>query len=95
MYKRQRIEVAVYDGLTQTDQDAIEKRIPKSFTSAEDAIAWGWEVGEQTGIFRDARHAGLAYQKVKNKAKPATSAAMWAAWIADVDRRLAEREETI
>ena len=91
----ERIEVAVYDGLTQTDQDAIEKRTPKSFASAEDAIAWGWEVGEKTGIFRDARHAGLAYQKVKNEAKPATSAAMWAAWIADVDRRLAEREETI
>lgn len=87
----ERIEVAVYDGLTQTEQDAIEKRTPKSFASMEDAIAWGFE----TGVFRDAVHAKLAYGKVKEEAKPATAGLMWAAWIADVERRLEEREETI
>ena len=87
----ERIEVAVYDGLTQTEQDAIEKRTPKSFASMEDAIAWGFE----TGVFRDAVHAKLAYERLKLDAKPATSGLMWAAWIADVDRRLEERGETV
>ena len=84
----ERIEVAVYDGLTQTEQDAIEKATPTGFTSAENAIAWGWE----QGAFRDAVHAKLAYEKLKGEMKPGTSAAMWRLWIADVERRKAERE---
>ena len=84
----ERIEVAAYDGLTQTEQDAIEKATPTGFTSAENAIAWGWE----QGAFRDAVHAKLAYEKLKGEMKPGTSAAMWRLGIADVERRKAERE---
>lgn len=84
----ERIEVAVYDGLSEDEQNAIEKGTPKTFAGPEDAIAWGWE----TGAFRDAKHAKLAYDKLKTDLQPKSAALMWAAWIADVERRLAEME---
>jgi hypothetical protein len=84
----ERIEVAVYDGLSQTEQDAIEQGTPKSFAGPEDAIAWGWEAG----CFRDARHAKLAYDKLKSELQPKSAALMWSAWVFDVERRLAEME---
>lgn len=79
----ERIEVAVYDGLTSSEQDAIEKRTPKSFASVEAAIAWGFE----TGAFRDALHAKNAYEKVKAEKQPKTSQQMWDCWVDNVTAR--------
>ena len=86
----ERIEVAVYDGLSVADQDAIQKRTPAGFASPDDAIAWGFE----TGIYRDAVHDKNAYEQVKAEARPTTASAMWAAWIADVGRRQEKMRET-
>jgi hypothetical protein len=83
----ERIEAAVYDGLTQAEQDDIERQTPTAFTGPADAIAWGFE----RGAFDDAVHAQNAYEKLKTDHKPATAAAMWSLWIADVQRRLLER----
>ncbi len=47
----ERIEMAVYDGLTPSEQDAIEH--PTSFKSKEDAIAWGFD----QGVFKEVQHA--------------------------------------
>ena len=79
----ERIEVAVYDGLSKAEQDAIEKRTPKSFASVEDAIAWGYE----SGAFRDALHAKSAYEKLKTEKQPKTAQQMWDCWVDDVTAR--------
>ncbi len=83
-----KIESAVYGGLTVDQQAAIAAATPTAFAGPDLAIAWGYEVG----AFDDLIHARNAYDKVKREAAPKTAAAMWAAWIADVQRRLLELE---
>lgn len=85
----ERIESAVYDGLTQADQDAIEKAVPSSFSGPNAAIAWGFE----QGCFRDAVHAANAYEEVKRIQQPQTAAMMWTLWIAEVQSRCASEEQ--
>jgi len=85
----ERIESAVYDGLSQQDQDAIEKAMPLSFSGPNAAIAWGFE----QGCFRDAVHAANAYEEVKHTHQPETAAVMWSLWIADVQRRCTEQKQ--
>ena len=72
----ERIEAAVYDGLTQTEQEAMEKAIPTKFSGPNAAIAWGFEMG----AFRDAVHAANAYELVKREQQPKTAAEMWKLW---------------
>lgn len=79
----ERIETAVYGGLTIEDMERIEDQTPTSFANPESAIAWGTE----KGVFRDAVHAKNAYDKVKTERKPKTAADMWAYWIEDVTKR--------
>lgn len=83
----ERIEAAVYDGLTQAELEALERQTPTAFSGPADAIAWGWGCG----AFDDAVHAQNAYEKLKTDKKPASAAVMWTLWIEDVGRRLAER----
>lgn len=82
-----RIEAAVYDGLTKAEQEAIERQAPATFTGPADAIAWGFA----QGAFDDAMHAQHAYDKLKREKTPATAAAMWELWRAEVARRQQER----
>ena len=82
----ERIEEAVYAGLTQEEQDRIEHAAPTGFTGPEDAIAWGYE----RGCFRDAVHAKNTYEELKRTTQPRTAAEMWERWIAEVNRRAAE-----
>lgn len=84
----ERIETAVYGGLTVEDQERIEGQTPTAFASPAAAIAWGYE----QGCFNDAVHASHAYDKCKAEKKPTTAQAMWTAWIADVTSRMAEAE---
>lgn len=79
----QRIEEAVYGGLSAAEMDARSKSTPEGFASAADAIAWGFE----QNIFADAAHAKNAYDKLKADVAPTTAAAMWQAWIAEVQQR--------
>lgn len=85
----EKIETAVYAGLTVEDQERIESETPTSFASPAAAIAWGFE----QGCFRDAVHASNAYDKCKAEKVPKNASEMWAAWIADVQRRVAEHLE--
>jgi hypothetical protein len=84
----EKIESAVYGGLSSQDMDKIATEQPKSFASREDAIAWGWD----QSVFRDAVHAEHAYNKLRAVVQPKTAADMWAAWVLDVKRR---RDEMI
>lgn len=82
----ERIEQAVYGGLTVEQMNALETQAPTAFSGPEEAIAFGVE----QGCFRDAVHAKNAYDKVKTERKPKTAGEMWAAWISEVQRRVAE-----
>lgn len=78
-----RIEAAVYDGLTKAEQDAIEGNAPARFSNAEDAIGWGFE----QGVFRDALHAKNAYEKVKREKAPKSASEMRDCWVDEVTAR--------
>lgn len=79
----EKIETAVYGGLTADQMSEFEKRAPTSFSGPEEAIAWGFE----QGCFRDALHAKNAYDKVKNEREPKTANDMWRFWVEDVEKR--------
>ena len=81
----ERIEQAVYGGLSPTDQDAIEKTTPASFVGPEQAIAWGFE----QGCFEALVHARNAYDRLKSDHQPQTAHEMWSLWIADITARKA------
>jgi len=87
----ERIEAAVYDGLSKAELVALEQQPPKAFNGPADAIAWGF--GQDA--FDDAVHAQNAYEKLKTEKQPATAGAMWALWIEDVQRRRTERKEVV
>jgi hypothetical protein len=79
----ERIERAVYGGLTTEQMKALERQQPAAFSGPEAAIAWGFE----QACFRDAAHAANAYEKVKREGAPQSAPEMWALWLADVERR--------
>lgn len=79
----EKIEAAVYGGLSEAEQERIAKQDPTSFTGPEEAIAWGFE----QGCFRDAVHAKNAYEECKRNGKPENAATMWQLWIAEVASR--------
>lgn len=78
------IEKAVYAGLSQAEQDAIEGSAPATFPNPETAIAWGLE----RGAFAALQHARNAYDKLKREKNPATAAEMRDLWVEEVRQRL-------
>jgi len=89
----ERIEAAVYDGLSQEDRDAIEEEPPEVFRDPAHAIEWGAESGafgevEGNGALPHARNA---YEKLKREKKPQDAREMRDLWVADVEGRLAEK----
>jgi hypothetical protein len=79
----ERIEQAVYEGLTKDQQDEIERAWPTSFGSASAAIAWGVD----QGVFKALQHGRNAYDELKARHNPQTAQEMWDLWIADVRER--------
>lgn len=84
----ERIEAAAYDGLSQEDMDRKEVSAPEMFPSPEVAIAWGIE----QGAFDNEAHARNAYEKIKREQNPQNARHMASLWAADVQRRLAEKQ---
>jgi len=80
----EKIEAAVYDGLTEADQERIEQEVPEVFPNPETAISWGFE----RGAFRALQHARNAYEKLKREARPKDAKEMARLWVADVQARL-------
>ena len=84
----ERIEEAVYGGLTEEDQDAIETGVPDVFPSPAEAIRWGMDqTCDGQPIFRDEAHAQNAYQLVREVKGVTTAAQMRDAWVAEVRAR--------
>ena len=78
----EKIEAAVYDGLSESDMDAIEAAMPKAFPDDATAIAWGLEQGAFTAL----QHARNAYEKLMSEHDGANLEAEDRAllWTADV-----------
>lgn len=61
-----------------------------SFSGPAEAITWGFD----QGVFVNAAAATAEYNRVKVLSRPATAAAMWAAWVARVDELKRIKQET-
>jgi hypothetical protein len=80
----ERIEAAVYDGLSPEQQQILAQQAPNVFPSSDKAIAWGLA----QGAFKALAHARNAYDKLKADAQPQTAQEMRELWVADVQARL-------
>jgi len=81
----EKVEAAVYDGLSEEDQERIEQTAPEVFPSPDKAIAWGFE----QGAFQALQHARNTYEKLKREAQPKDAHEMARLWVAEVQARLA------
>jgi hypothetical protein len=80
----EKIEAAVYDGLSSAEQAGLASATPTTFPNPETAIAWGFE----QGVFEALQHARNAYDKLKREHNPQSAQEMAALWVADVRARL-------
>jgi hypothetical protein len=81
----ERIEEAVYGGLTEEEMDAKEKGAPDTFPSPAEAIRWGMDqVGE---LFKDEAHAQNAYNLLKDAKQPKSAREMRDRWVVEVEAR--------
>lgn len=63
---RQRMEEAIWGGLTKEEQDTLVSDTTVRFGSPEQAIAWGYNYSQDTtNFFDDAAHAKASYEKLK------------------------------
>lgn len=83
----EKIEAAAYDGLSEAEQDLIEQDPPQVFQTPEVAIDWAF----RKHAFRSLEHAKNAYEKLKREKTPKTAKEMRDLWVADIERRLAEK----
>ncbi len=82
----EKIEAAVYDGLTKAEQDKMEEEFPIAFPNPETAISWGFDQGG----FETLEKARSAYEKIKNERKPKSAKEMAAMWVETVQEAIAE-----
>ena len=91
----ERIEEAVYAGLTKEEQDQIEED-ELHFDSPEDAINWAYAVGEPHEIWGDRKHTVNSYEKLKRdmaETEPnLTAEVFYAAWVEKVQGKISEAE---
>jgi hypothetical protein len=85
----EKIEAAVYDGLSEADMDRLEAEPPALFPSPVEAIRWGMDQIDVNGqpVFKDEAHAQNAYDKVKRERQPQSARDMCDAWLEEVMRR--------
>ena len=80
------LEAAMYDGLSEEEQNRKEHARPEVFASPEIAVAWAMD----QGAFDDVQHARNAYDKIKHTLNPKSAREMATVWCDDVAKRLAE-----
>ena len=85
----EKIEAAVYDGLSESEQRQIESELPDVFPGPAEAIAWGMTqiTDTEEPVFRDEAHAQNAYQLIRTVRQPGTAQEMRDAWVAEVRAR--------
>jgi adenylate kinase family enzyme len=82
----EKVEAAVYDGLSKAEQDAIEQETPSTFPNPETAISWGFE----QGAYESLEKARAAYEQVKQTRKPRSAKEMGLVWVETVEEILAK-----
>ena len=82
----ERLEEAVYGGLSPEEQDQIEKSTPSVFKSPEVAISWSFE----KGAFSNVDQAKAFYDKIKQDRSPRSAKEMRDYWIEAVEQRIRE-----
>ncbi len=93
----ERIERAVYDGLSQAEQAALENTLPETFDADATAIAWGFAFGARSEphAFNDLIHARNAFEKLmRENNDPATMDERAALWIGEVLARVEAKQVT-
>ena len=80
----ERIESAVYDGLSKDDVNRLKSDPPDVFKSPELAIAWGVE----QGAFDAVLNAKKVYAEIKKINKPKNAKEMNPFWVGEVKKRL-------
>lgn len=83
----EKIEAAVYGGLSQAEMKQIEQAGPDTFVNDEAAIEWA--MGQ--GVFEAFQHAKNAYGKIKESHPQAGPAELSRLWRRDVGARRAQR----
>lgn len=81
----ERIEAEVYAGLSAAEQSQIERTPPATFAGPAEAIAWAYDWAPTA--WKDAVHTQHAYDALKAARRPTCAAEMWAAWVAEVQKR--------
>ena len=84
----ERIEEAVYGGLTRQEQEEIAQQTPRIFRTVKEALTWAVE----QGAFDSAEAARDAYEVLKNEAQPSNASEMADVWVVEVRSRLSERQ---
>ena len=84
----EKIEEAIYGGLTKADQDRIAAATPKIFKTPEIAMSWGLE----QGAFKKIEDARRAYESLKKNTQPGSAQEMANLWINEVRSRLSAAE---
>ncbi len=85
----EKLEAAMYDGLTEDEQARKENAKPEVFASPEIAVAWAME----QGAFDEIQHARNAYNRIKCDSKPSNAREMASLWITDVQSRIADKAQ--
>ena len=80
----ERIEKAVYGGLSKKDQDQIRARTPKVFPNAEIAISWGFEQKAFSTIEASKR----VFDQTMREAQPSSAREMTDIWVRRVQEQL-------
>lgn len=80
-----KLEAAMYDGLSKAEQDALEQSTPMTFTGPEHAISWAVE----QGAYDTVEKARAAYERVKREGKPRNAKEMAALWVEDATTAIA------
>lgn len=76
----EKIEAAIYDGLTADEQDRIEKSTPDYFETPNDALAWAMDQGAFTSLAK----AKKAYETCKQDTEPKNAREMAQFWVESV-----------
>ena len=81
----ERLEAALYDGLTKEEQNRIEAQTPMVFQSPQHALSYGVE----EGAFQSIEEAQKIYELVKKECQPTNAKEMASFWQAEIRNRKA------
>ena len=79
----EKLEEAVYGGLSAAEQRTIESKTPRVFPNSETAISWG----QEQEAFANVEEARRAYEQIKKDGRPRSAHEMAALWVAEVRAR--------